>query len=221
MRYTLTAMNDYIHRIHAFPGVIVGGNDGVLSTSDEELVRRKIGAAKAVYCEIGSGSGGHLLELARRNSEALYVAFELRFKRIVRTAEKAAAQGISNILLLHVDATRIGEFFAPACLHGIYVNFPDPWWDKRKWSKHRLLSPSYVQKLRALLRNDGLFSFKSDHPQYFDLVVESAANFFRAERLSRDLHSSEYAESVVLTEFEKMFKFKQLPVHWVEFRPIT
>ena len=214
-------MNDYVRRIHTCPGVIFGGDDGVLSTSDQQFFQSKVRGGRAVYCEIGSGSGGHLLELAERQPDALFVAFELRFKRIVRTAEKAAARGISNILLLHVDATRIDAFFDPLSLHGIYVNFPDPWWDKRKWSKHRLLNPCYIQKLRGLLRNDGVFSFKSDHPQYFDLVLESAANYFRMERLSRDLHRSEYAENAILTEFEKMFKFKGLPVHWVEFRPAT
>ena len=214
-------MNDYVHRIHEFPGVIFGGDDGTIVGAELERLRCRLRAYPSIVCEIGSGSGGHLIELARRHPTTLCVGFELRFKRIVRTAEKAARLGIQNILLLHVNALRIAEFFADGSISGVYINFPDPWWDKRRWSKHRLLSPGYLAIIKRLLSSDGVCSFKSDHAQYFDMVVESATPYFRVERLSRNLHASEYAQSAIHSEFEKLFQFKQLPVHWVELRPIA
>jgi tRNA (guanine-N7-)-methyltransferase len=188
--------------------------------ADTSKTRSEIQQLRANYddliCELGSGSGGHLVAHALENPSQLFIGFELRFKRAYRTIVKAEQLGIKNLRMIQGDANSIVSLFSQQELYGIYINFPDPW-EKNRWRKHRLVSLDFMQKITPLLRTNGFFSHKTDHLEYFQSslrIIESLADL-SVEVATFDLHSLELSNNLVKSEFENLFISKGLPVNYL------
>lgn len=171
---------------------------------------------RRLFVEYGSGSGGFLLDQAASDPEALCVGFELRFKRVVRTLEKAADRGISNILMIRTPAQRAPLLLEDGTVDALWVNFPDPW-HKQRWEKHRLLTPRLLMVSARLLKIGARFSLKTDHQEYFEQTLLHLAQIpeLVTRAVSRDLHASEYAANNILSEFEKLFRSQGKNVYFV------
>jgi tRNA (guanine-N7-)-methyltransferase len=200
--------------VEEFPGRLFDRDSGI------EAVRRAVDAlllsGRELFLELGCGSGGHLIEQARRRPNAVFVGFELRFKRSVRTVEKAVRLGMDNLYLLRCEAQWAPLLLGAGTVSGIWVNFPDPWPKKRSW-KHRMLSTEHLAGLIPLLLPGAFIELKSDHLDYLEWaksnIVAQRELYIAGE--SRDLHRSGYAQSNVLTEFEKLFLSKGLPIYYL------
>ena len=206
--------NPYKRRIDGFPGRIFCFKD---FASDSAYLHEALRPWAQVFCEIGSGSGGHLLDWAERRSTEAFVGFELRYKRCVRTLEKAAVRGIENVFVIQHRGERIGDIFCENALAGIFVNFPDPW-PKLRWSKHRLLSAEFLDCLNSRLKIGGFVSLKSDHQSYFQefiKVVENSSSFRLAE-YTEDLYQSSLVAENVSTEFERLFRAQAAPIYYLK-----
>jgi tRNA (guanine-N7-)-methyltransferase len=209
--------NPYIHLITTKPELIIPFEDTESNDHALTLIQNKMANYSRVFCELGSGSGRFLLEHAKLNKNALFIGFEIRFKRIYRTAEKAEKINLSNILLLQTRAETLAQLFPENTLDGIYVNFPDPW-EKPRWHKHRLLNATYLDNIHTCLKPGAFLSYKTDHQEYFDGVlshIQSNAGF-RITTLTYDLHTSEWNASNIKTEFELMFKSQKRPIYFLE-----
>lgn len=170
-----------------------------------------------VIVEIGSGSGAHLIELAERNPQHVVLGFELRYKRLVRTMEKASARGISNLYLIQLDGQNLYDLFGKKSLSAIYINFPDPW-AKPKQQKHRLLTPTFIEKAAYLLRESGTLSFKTDHGEYFEKVFSdlSGQDSLEIVEITENLYSSSFLEANIPTEFERLFVSQKKPIYYLK-----
>ena len=201
--------NPYREKVDNFPGRLFPWKS---PETERETLLSQIGG-RGLCLELGSGSGGHLLERARRNPESAWVGFELRYKRAVRTLEKAAVQGIENAYILRTDGRALGDFFPPGSAEALYVNFPDPW-EKERTRKNRILNGEILRSAADVLRPGGIFSVKTDHGGCFkDFLAEVIhSKSFEIEALTEDLHKSVHAQNNVLTEFEKMFLYQKLPI---------
>lgn len=233
-------VNPFQYKIRDYPGRIYCF-DHFLDTVSA-LQADMIGFDR-VFVEIGSGSGVHLIEQAKRLSECLFIGMELRFKRAVRTMQKFEKICVEfdctrseiarrNLSILHCDASEIMRIFLPNSLDGIYVNFPDPW-DKPKQRKHRLFSKSFLNSLSELLKRGAFVSFKTDHDDYFNYVLnlfysdsrfcfESLSwNFYKDTLCNTNKGSVEQgeinkkAEQPIMSEFEKMFIKQGLPIKYL------
>jgi tRNA (guanine-N7-)-methyltransferase len=178
----------------------------------------KFAAWPSIILEICSGSGTHALSLAQTFPQSLIVGIELRYKRIVRTAEKARVKNITNICLLHIDANYIDQVFDPNSVDQVYMNFPDPWDGKARWDDRFLLSKDYLNKIFNMLKPGCSFAFKTDHSRRF---MQVAAEFetlpaFGLTEYSEDLHTSIYQKQNISTEFERLFTNQKKPVFYLK-----
>ena len=209
--------NPYIDRVAGFPDLVldINSSDDPAFLAQELIVKTR--SYKQLFLEFGSGSGGHLIAHAKLNLAALWVGFELRFKRTVRTAEKAKREGLTNLLVLRTSAQRAPIFFGPSSIDGIFVNFPDPW-GKPRWAKHRMLNEQFIRSIHNLLRPGGVLSYKTDHQGCFDetnrLLQESG--LFHVSKLTYDLKLSPYAQGNIQSEFERLFYSKGIAVNFLE-----
>lgn len=205
--------NQYIDLIGSKPEWIIETTKGLPSPEGRALLQRRAAGYEQIVCEVGSGSGGHLIEQARLNPGTLHLGLELRFKRTFRTAEKAEQAGLSNLLLLRMNGAVLDQVFEPGSIDGVFVNFPDPW-DKRRWHRNRLLNPEFLVMLATLLRPGGFFSYKTDHAAYFEetRALLTAVPRFRIEHITTDLHASELAAGNIMSEFELLFRSQSHPV---------
>jgi tRNA (guanine-N7-)-methyltransferase len=210
--------NPFVALVDTKPELILRGNreQGLFDESKTKL-NAALGSYRNVCVEVGCGSGGHLIERASRSPDTLFIGFELRFKRVFRTAEKAEERGLKNVLVIQHDASLIDSIFGVGSLTGLFILFPDPW-EKRRWRKHRILSDSFLSSAAKLLKPGGILHYKTDHREYFEETVKrlGAIPEFSVVRLSRDLHSDPQQSDNIESEFEKLFKSKQLPVFLCE-----
>ena len=195
------------------PATLLPQIDGEYDPEHLKTFTQKRDSASAIYVEIGSGSGGHLIGRALKQPDALFIGFELRYKRAFRTAEKAEKEGLTNLVVVRGDAQSLPTLFENSKVDGYYINFPDPW-GKKHWKKHRLINTEYLQVLHRYLRPGGFLAYKTDHHEYFlsgESVIRDSTLFEVTER-TEDLHSSEYLADNITTEFESLFLSKGLPI---------
>ncbi len=207
-------INPYKVRVREHPGRIylLEGD-----AAEESELRARIAASSQNIIELGSGSGQHLIELGKRHPESACWGFEIRYKRSVRTIEKAKLAGADNVFVLRTLARRMGELFPPRSVVAVYVNFSDPWSRPKQW-KNRILGPELLNQANSLLAPGGFISAKTDHADYYDAFLDVLRADARYEILaeSRDLAQSDVAPTNIITEFESLFLSQRLPVHYVK-----
>lgn len=215
-------VNQYVHLAETLPELLLSCKDRSPSKEEIEILRGRIPAGMPLYVELGSGSGQHILTRAQNDPGAFYMGFELRYKRAVKTAEKAHARGLKNIFVVRGDMQGLSLFFPTELIDGIYINFPDPW-DRKKWKKHRMLSETTLPMFQTLLKPHGFIRYKTDHEGYFDdtLALISKDSRYTTTKNTRDLHASDLLEGNVLTEFEQLFLSKRMPIYFAEFVKAT
>lgn len=166
--------------------------------------------------EIGCGKGAFMLALAQREPETNFVAVEKVSDVILLAAEKIKASGVENVKLLNADALKLPEWFPEHSVDRIYLNFSDPW-PRPKHAKRRLTAPAYLELYKKLLTPDGAIFLKTDNRILFDYSLETfEAAGFRLEKLTYDLHNSEYEEGNIHTEYEDNFSAKGFSINRVE-----
>jgi tRNA (guanine-N7-)-methyltransferase len=209
-------VNKYIPLSSSKPGLLLNGTEQEVTLGEKIEVTRKLSQYPRAYCELGSGSGAHLISRALLDPQSAFFGFELRFKRAFRTAEKAEEQGLTNLMVIRNDARHAAQFFPSQSLDGIFILFPDPW-DKRRWHKHRLLNCEFLSQLKKLLKPGGFISFKTDHLDYFNQAVTNLRHSgFTITKQTNDLYRSPFIENNVASEFEQLFVAKHQPVSFVE-----
>jgi tRNA (guanine-N7-)-methyltransferase len=165
--------------------------------------------------EIGCGKGGFVCELAKRNPDKFYFAVELVTDVLVTALERAKDEEITNVRFLNVNALRLPEFFAEGEISKIYLNFSDPW-PKSRHDKRRLTYREFLKTYKKFLAKGGLLVMKTDNDNLFDFTLEELSEAdFRLDVLSRDLHNSEYNEGNIMTEYEKNFSEKGVPIKYL------
>ena len=124
-----------------------------------------------------------------------------------------------NVRFMRCDASHISEYFPEGSFDAIYANFSDPW-PKKGYQNRRLTHPDFLKQYIYLLKSGGKFVFKTDNRDLFDFSLESlqGESAFEITFVSRDLHKSERAAENIMTEYERNFSEKGVPINCVEAR---
>jgi len=161
-----------------------------------------------VYLEIGAGKGGFACEMARREPTAAYFAMERVTDCVVLCAERAESGEygeLKNLRFIIDTADNLLNIFSPLTVDTVFLNFSDPW-SKKGYAKRRLTHRRYLALYLNLLRDGGKIRFKTDNNGLFDFTLEEIeALGLTPDVVTRDLHSSEYNEGNVMTEYERNF----------------
>ena len=181
--------------------------------------REVFGREGEIFLEVGAGKGGFACETARQNPDALFFAMERISDCVVLAAEQAkarAAERPDNLRFLVDGADSLPLWFAPGAVSRMYLNFSDPW-HKKGYRKRRLTYRRYLAMYFTLLRDGGILRFKTDNVPLFEFSLgEIAALGLTPAVVTRDLHASAYAEGNVMTEYERAFTEKGVPICMLE-----
>ena len=165
----------------------------------------KMMADTPLYLEIGCGKGTFAIETAKANPQICYVAMEKDESVILSAIEKAAENEVTNLFFLHADATLISNYFEEQEIDRIYINFCDPWSKKNK-PKRRLTYRGFLEQYKKLLATGGEIFFKTDDQRLFEFSLEEfQSSGLDLSAVTYDLHSSEWNEINIRTEFESRF----------------
>lgn len=172
-----------------------------------------------VFLEIGAGKGGFACGVAARHPEACYFAMERVSDCVVLAAERAkatAAECGDNLRFIIDTADNLAFIFGKGTVDRIFLNFSDPW-SKKGYAKRRLTHRRYLALYLYLLKDGGKITFKTDNDGLFDFSLEEIeAMGLRCDKLTRDLHASEWNEGNVMTEYETAFSSQGVKINMLE-----
>ncbi|WP_073147555.1 tRNA (guanosine(46)-N7)-methyltransferase TrmB [Paramaledivibacter caminithermalis] len=158
-----------------------------------------------IHVEFGSGRGGFIVQMAEKNPNINYLAFERNSKVIIRGINKLPENLAVNFYFVHSDIRKLEEIFIDSEINRVYLNFSDPWPKKRHF-KRRLTYRKFLKIYENILIPKGELHFKTDNVDLFDFSIEELKEAgWEICLITRDLHNSQYAEGNVMTEYEEKF----------------
>lgn len=169
-----------------------------------------------IRIEIGCGKGDFIVGTAMQNPDVNFLAIEKVHDVLVMAAEKIKNSGLTNVKVCCCDAKELTEYFDEKSIDRIYLNFSDPW-PKSRHEKRRLTHRSFLEIYKNILKDDGEIHFKTDNRGLFDFSVEEFKECnWKLDKLTYDLHNSEYMENNVMTEYERRFSGLGFSINRVE-----
>ena len=170
-----------------------------------------------VYLEIGAGKGGFATGTVKKSPEVCYFALERVTDCVLLATERAKNEELLCSLRFIIDtADNLTRIFAPGTVDRIFLNFSDPW-SKKGYSKRRLTHRRYLAVYMNLLKDGGKLTFKTDNVGLFDFTLEElSAVGIPLDKMTRDLHASEWNEGNVVTEYEANFSALGVPINMLE-----
>lgn len=86
-----------------------------------------------VVLDLGCGKGEYTVECAAARPDTLFVGIDVDGVCVVRCAERAIAQGVTNAVFVFNEEDRdLSDFFAEGELSAVLLNFPTPFPKKKK-----------------------------------------------------------------------------------------
>ena len=168
-----------------------------------------------IYLEIGCGKGKFITDHAKNNPDKNYIALEGQESVIVRAMDKAEEKEVENLAFLSLFMTDICDYFEENEIHGLYLNFSDPW-PKARHAKRRLTYHKFLEKYKKIIKPGGFIEFKTDNDDLFDFTLEEIESLgYKIEGCSRDLHHSCYKEGNITTEYEEKFAGRGKNINYV------
>tara|TARA_Y100000996_G_scaffold161788_1_gene125432 strand:+ start:5241 stop:5906 length:666 start_codon:yes stop_codon:yes gene_type:complete len=120
--------------------------------------------------DIGFGAGETLISIAQKNKDISLLGAEVYLSGIGSVLSKADRFNLNNIRVVNEDAEDLLQYKIPnKSLDTIIMFYPDPW-PKRKHHKRRLIREEFIALLNMKLKPSGIFYFKTDWKDYFNVV---------------------------------------------------
>ena len=173
---------------------------------------------KPLYLEIGMGMGDFICDSAKTNKDIYYIGLEKDETCVARAIIKAREFELDNFKVLLRNANEIEEYVNEESVDCIYLHFSDPW-PKKGHHKRRLTYPTFLEKYKKLLKEDGEIIFKTDNKDFFMDSLE----YFKESNLETidinyDYHSIKRDEP--LTGYESKFKVLGNPIYFIKLKKI-
>ena len=168
--------------------------------------------AAPVELEVGSGKGLFLSSAAAAAPDRNFLGIEIAHGYARLIAGKLAAAGLTNARIIHGDAGfLVGSLLPDACLAGMHVYFPDPWW-KARHRKRRVLSEPFLLQAGRVLAPGAVLHVWTDVEEYFleAMAAARATGLFGepgVERPAEPAHDLDYR-----THFERRTLLAGMPV---------
>ncbi len=204
-------------RIEACSDLLVQ-NVTISGENSAEIYKRDKSEQHPLWLEIGCGKGSFVCQLSERHPEANIIALERIPDVAMLAMEKCKAAERTNVRFIIGDVAKLWDVFADSSIDRIYLNFSDPW-PKAGHAKRRLTHRNFLEQYKRLLKPSGEIFFKTDNRSLFDFSLEELeACGFELDKVTNDLHNSEWAEDNIMTEYEKNFSARGYTINRVEAR---
>ncbi len=168
--------------------------------------------------EIGTGMGNFFSKQVQEQPEKNFLGMEIRYKRCFQTAEKSRTWENTHFVILKDFWEHIDQIFAPEEVSETYIFFPDPWANKKRQKKHRLIQEDFLKKLYRITQNWGKVFFKTDHREYFDSAREIVWKqwLWTIKNWTHNYENTEIFDMWNITEFEGLYRGEKTDINYME-----
>ena len=135
-----------------------------------------------IWLEVGFGNGEHLVELAKRNSDKLFVGSEVYENGVASACFSLFQNEIENVRVFQGDIRILLNSLKYGSIDRLYVLFPDPWTKKRHKSR-RLLSSCNIELFSKILKSKGVICIATDVKDYHFEIEEAFSNLYQFKKL--------------------------------------
>lgn len=208
-------INPYINKILE--------NEKILSENSEIYSKKWnwkeiFGNDNDIVLEIWIGLGNFFSNITMRNPDKNHIWIEIRYKRLHRTFEKLSEKLVNNFMLIKDKWENISQMFSLNELSQTYLFFPDPWANKERQKKNRIVSETFLLDLHKITKTGWSFIFKTDHKWYFDDSLEIIAKTpWKIKVQSYDYENElDVFDKTLMTEFEEIFRKDKIKVNYIE-----
>lgn len=212
--------NPYWAKIRALQGVVFTDNETERNAAQWRSHFSDLPPSphRELHVEIGCNAGHVLVEWAQSHPEKAFIGIDWKFKPIFRAVEKGQKRNLKNLIFLRAHAERLNSIFGPQEVDSLFLFFPDPWPKKSHW-KNRLVTAERLRQIVRIMKPNGVFHIKTDHPGYFEWIlkaVEEVSDTWKVLEINRDLHQDHPSPWTLqlpeVTLFEKIFIRDQIPI---------
>ena len=167
-----------------------------------------------IYLEIGMGMGDFICESAKENPDIFYIGLEKDETCVARAIKKAQEYKLNNLKIMLKNADILNEIFKENYVDRIYLHFCDPW-PKKGHHKRRLTYPTFLEKYKYILKEDGTIIFKTDNEEFFN---DSLDYFKQANLKTIDINYDYHAlnRDEILTAYERKFKDLGQKIYYIK-----
>lgn len=207
--------NPYIEKVHLDPDIL---------TDTKKLYAHKwkwseyFWNSSPIVLEIGTGMGNFFGRQVAKYPEKNFLGMEIRYKRLFQTAEKSRKAEKPSFIMLKDFGQNISDIFETGEISETYIFFPDPWANKDRQRKHRLLQEKFLSDLYDITKAGGKMYFKTDHKEYFDSTKEIIESqwLWKIANWTHNYENSEIFDMDNITEFEGFYRGEKTDINYLE-----
>ena len=168
--------------------------------------------------EIGTGMWNFFWKQVSEHPELNFIGMEIRYKRLFQTAEKSRRADNPSFVMLKDFAQNIDKIFTLGEIDETYIFFPDPWANKDRQRKNRLLQEEFLKNLHTVTKPGWKLYFKTDHREYFDSTREilDAQWLWKTVAWTHNYEESEIFDMKNITEFEWLYRGRNTQINYIE-----
>ena len=182
----------------------------ILDHPEYSLSEEELSSLDNFYLEIGSGKGDFLLRMCEKFPNYQFLGVEKNVTCAGIALKKLVEAEISNVKFLHKDAAEVIKLIKDKSVNTIYLNFSDPW-PKKRHSKRRLTSVSFLDEYKRILKDDGCLIFKTDNSDLFEYSLEMFSGAgLKIKSVTYDYDGLDENDSQ--TEYEEFFRKEGTPI---------
>ncbi|GAA5497077.1 tRNA (guanine-N7-)-methyltransferase [Rubritalea squalenifaciens DSM 18772] len=138
---------------------------------------------KPLEVDLGTGDGTFLIKMAQHYTDHNFLGVERLLGRVKKVCRKARNNELTNCKVLRLESKYVVEWLLPEeSVDRMHLLCPDPW-PKERHHKRRLVQQEFLEAVFRALKPGGEFCFKTDHPEYFDWVVDEINTFGKFQQL--------------------------------------
>jgi tRNA (guanine-N7-)-methyltransferase len=127
--------------------------------------------------DLGCGDGSFLIEMAKHYPDRNFLGVERLLGRVRGVCKRIQELGLTNVKVLRLESQYTLEYLLePRSVSRLHLLCPDPW-PKARHHKRRLVQQEFLHILHQVLITSGEFLFKTDHPEYYEWVLEQVESF--------------------------------------------
>ena len=167
-----------------------------------------------IHLELGCGKGKFLNAAALAFPDVNFIGLERDPVILAAAARLNRVTGGAAVAYIISEAEELPELFIAGEIQTLYIQFCDPWPNKKKWAKRRLTHVRFLNLYKKLGVEKVVF--KTDNKQLFEFTVEQfTENGWTLNNISCNLHSEPQDQRFV-TEYEEKFAAQGLPIFRLE-----
>jgi len=167
-----------------------------------------------IHLEIGCGKGKFLAAAAQAFPDINYIGLERDPVILAAAARLNRVTGSAAAAYIISDVEAMPELFTAGEVKALYIQFCDPWPNKKKWAKRRLTHMRFLNIYRQL--GIECIIFKTDNKPLFEFSMgQFSETGWILKNISYNLHASPQ-DPRFITEYEGKFAAQGFPIYKLE-----